>query len=229
MRRLLPIVLLLVAAASLPAQRVGYVPSQSPYRDVDQTMEMALLGGHYTALPDPAGVAPQSGQIWTLLYGWHATGPLFLTGSMSRISSVRRIVDPAKLNTFRGTEYWPLFAFDGAMSLSLTGDRTFHGFMPLANLGLGIISDRHTQSDVGDYQFGTKFEFVWGASLRYFPSKRWAIRADLTNHFYSMGYPATYYAIGKNGTSIVPSNTAKSFWRNNPSFTIGISYLFSHH
>ena len=228
MKRLLIALLLAASAAALPAQQVGYAPSKSPYRDVEKSMELALLGGHYSATPDPAGVAPQSGQMWGLLYGWHATGPLFLTGSFSRIASVRHILDPLALNPDRGTEAWPLYAVDGGLALSLTGDRTFHGFMPLANFGFGLISDRHTNSDVGDYQFGTKFEFVWGASLRYIPARRWGIRVDLNNRFYSMGYPQTYYVIGKNGTSVVGSRLSKSFWRNNPSLTIGVSYLFSH-
>jgi hypothetical protein len=226
-KRLLIALLLAAPAATLPAQQVGYAPSRSPYRDVDMSMELALLGGHFTATPDPAGVAPQSGQMWTLLYGWHASGPLFLTGSFSRVASVRHVIDPLALNRDRGTESWPLYAIDGGLALSLTGDRTFHGFMPIANLGMGMISDRHTNSDVGEYQFGTKFEFVWGASLRYIPARRWGIRVDLTNHFYSMGYPQTYYVTGKAGTSVVAGNLAKSFWRNNPSLTIGISYLFS--
>ena len=226
MKRLL-IALLLAAPATLPAQQVGYAPSRSPYRDVDMSMELALLGGHFSATPDPAGVAPQSGQLLGLLYAWHATGPLFLTGSFTRIASVRHIIDPLALNRDRGTEAWPLYAVDGGMSLSLTGDRTFHGFMPLANVGMGLISDRHTNSDVGDYQFGTKFEFVWGASLRYIPAKRWGIRVDLNNRFYSMGYPQTYYVTGKDGNTVVSPTLSKSFWRNNPSLTIGISYLFS--
>ncbi|HEX8725424.1 MAG TPA: hypothetical protein VF737_08560 [Gemmatimonadaceae bacterium] len=228
MKRLLIALLLAASAAALPAQQVGYAPSRSPYRDVDHTMEFAVLGGHFSATPDPAGVAPQSGQLWSLLYGWHATGPLFLTGSVSRIASVRHVIDPLALNRDRGTESWPLYAFEGGMGLSLTGDRTFHGFMPIANFGMGLISDRHTNSDVGEYQFGTKFEFVWGASIRYIPSKRWGIRADLNNRFYSMGYPQTYYLIGKDGNSVVNARLSKSFWRNNPSLSIGISYLFSH-
>jgi hypothetical protein len=227
-KRLLTALLLASTAAALPAQQVGYSPSRSPYNDIDQSMELALLTGHFTALPDPAGVAPQSGGMWSLLYGWHAAGPLFLTTAMSRVGSVRHIVDPSTLNTDRGTEYWPLFAFDGTLSMSLTGNRTYHGFMPLLNAGMGFVSDRHTQSDVGDYQFGTRFEFVWGASLRYVATSRWGVRADLTNHFYSMAYPASYYATGKNGSAIVTGTQSKSFWRNNPSFSIGLSYLFSH-
>jgi hypothetical protein len=227
-KRALTVLLLVATAATLPAQQVGYLPSRSPYRDVDNTMELAILGGHFSAMPDPAGVAPQSGQMWSLLYGWHATGPLFLTSSFSRIGSVRHVIDPLALNRDRGTEAWPLYAIDGALSLSATGDRTYHGFMPIVNLGMGLISDRHTNSDVGDFQFGTRFEFVWGATLRYIPARRWGIRVDLTNRFYSMGYPETYYVAGKDGTTVVNTQLSKSFWRNNPSLTIGVSYLFSH-
>lgn len=228
MKRLLTALLLATSAAALPAQQVGYAPSRSPYNDIDQTMELTLLNGHFSAQSDPAGVAPQGGNAFALLYGWHASGPLFLTSSLTRIGAVRHVLDPLAANKDRGTESWPLWAVDGALSLSLTGNRTYHGFMPLLNAGMGIITDRHTNSDVGEYQFGTKFEFVWGASIRYVPSSRWALRADLTNHFYSMGYPETYYVTGKDGNSIVAPNLSKSFWRNNPSLTIGLSYLFSH-
>lgn len=229
MKRLLPALLLAVTAVAAHAQQqVGYAPSKSPYQDVDQTMELALLAGRFSAAADPAGVAPQGASMLKLLYGWHASGPLFLNVSAMRTESVRRVLDPAAINRDRGLAYWPLWAFDGSMALSLTGNRTFHGFMPLANLGMGFITDRHTQSDVGTYRFGTRFEVLWGMSVRWVPSQRWALRADLNNRMYSMGYPETYYALGRDGTAIVPAQMPKSFWRNNPSLSIGLSYLFSH-
>ena len=227
MKRLITAILLVATAGALPAQQVGYAPGKSPYRDLDQTMELSFLAGHYTAPADPAGVSPQGGGIWSLLYGWHAAGPLFIDGMFSRVASQRHVIDPLAANKDRGIENWPLYAVDGLMSLSLTGDRTFHGFMPLLNVGTGFITDRHLNSDVGDYQFGTRWEALWGASLRYVVSNRWAVRADLTNHFYSGGYPATYYVVGKDGNAILGAQQSKSFWRNNPAFTLGVSYLFS--
>lgn len=229
MKRLLPALFLAVAAASAGAQQqVGYAPNHSPYRDIEKTMEFALLSGHFTAGADPAGVAPQSASIWTFLYGWHATGPLFLNASLAQTLSVRHVIDPTAAVRDRGMAYWPLYAIDGTMALSVTGDRTYHGFMPLVNAGMGIITDRHSQSDVGDFQFGSRFELVYGVTLRYIPASRWGLRADLTNRMYSMGYPETYYVNGKIGTPVVSPTLSKSFWRNNPSFSVGISYLFSH-
>ena len=228
MNRLLIAILLIAAAVPARAQQVGYAPSHSPYQDVDKTMEFAFSAGRFSAGADPVGVAPQGGQMFSFLYGWHATGPLFLNTSLSRISSARDVLDPAATNSNRGLYDWPLWALDGTMALSLTGDRTFHGFMPIANLGMGFVTDRHSQSDVGGYQFGTRFQLVWGATIRWVPSKRWALRADLTNHMYSMGYPQTYYVAGKSGTPLVAAEQPKSFWRNNPSLTFGLSYLVSH-
>lgn len=228
MNRLLTATLLLITAATLPAQQVGYTPAGSPYRDLNQSMELTVMSGRFSALSDPAGVAPQGGGLWGALYGWHAKGPLFLTGSVTRIGSQRRIIDPLATIKDRGTVQWPMVAFDGALSLSLTGDKTYHGFMPLLNAGLGLITDGHTQSDVGDYEFGTRFEFVWGATVRYIVSSRWGLRADYTNRLYSNGYPQSYYVAGRDGHPVLPPDQSKSFWRNNPSFSIGLSYMFSH-
>lgn len=226
--RFLIAALLLTTGGTLHAQLVGHTPAGSPYRDVQETMELTLMTGHFTARPDAVGIVPQGGDMWTLLYGWHAKGPLFLTGSMSRIESQRRVLDPYATTKDLGIFAWPMMAFDGMMSLSLTGDRTYHGFMPLLNGGMGVVSDGHTSSDVGNYGFGSRFEFLTGVSLRYIPAPHWAIRADFTDRYYSSGYPQSYYVSGKDGFPIVSADQDKRFWRINPSFTIGFSYLFSH-
>jgi hypothetical protein len=218
---------LLLGSATAAGAQVGYDPQHSPYRDRDQSYEWSFLYGHYTARPDPAGVAPQGGDLFGLLYGWHAGGPVYLTTDLTRIASQRLVLDPAvpELKRQLGVAYWPLFAAEGGMEVSFTGPRTFHGFMPLADLGLGLLSDRHTRSDVGEFSFGTRFEFTWGASLRYIATDRWAMRADLKYRFFSMGYPETYYKVASDSTSVVTATQAKSFWRMNPSLSIGLSYM----
>ncbi len=229
MKLLIPAVLLVVSAATASAQ-VGYTPEKSPYHDLDKSQSWSLLYGHYTGRPDAAGVAPSGGSMLGLLYEWHAGGPIYLTGALSRVDGQREVLDPYQTAPKRtlGMAYWPLWALDGGMSVSLTGDRTWHDIMPLAKFGLGIMSDRHTRGDVGDYMFGTRFSFTWGAAVRWIPTERWAVRADLTNYFMSMSYPQTYYLVAKDSTSILKPNQSKSFWRNNPAITIGLSYLYSH-
>jgi len=43
---------------------------------------------------------------------------------------------------------------------------------------------------------------------------------------YQLGYPQTYYLEPTGGTPVVSATQAKSFWLNNPAFTLGISRLF---
>ena len=225
--KVLSAIAVLAFLAPAAGAQVGYDPAHSPYRDLDQPHEWSFLVGHYTARSDPAGVEPQGGELFGLLYGWHAGGPIYLMSQLSRISSQRLVVDPSQPAASRdlGIADWPLYALEGAMAVSLTGNRTYRGFMPLANFGVGLMSDRHTRSDVGDFSFGTRFEFTWGAAVRWVATDRWALRADWTNRFFSMGYPETYYRLAKDSTSVVVARQSKSFWRNNPALSIGLSYM----
>jgi len=58
------------------------------------------------------------------------------------------------------------------------------------------------------------------------PGGRWQIRGDLKNRSYTLGYPETYYLTPPGGQPVVNAAQAKSFWMNNPSYTLGLSYLF---
>jgi hypothetical protein len=89
------------------------------------------------------------------------------------------------------------------------------------------VSDFHSANDVGDFGFGTRFAFTWGAGIRWVPGGRYQIRADFFNHFYSVNYPDSYFQPADDGSLIFGSRQSRSAWLNNPSLTIGVSYLFS--
>ena len=230
-------VLLLVAcgSATLSAQ-VGYDPKKSPYRDLRETQEVTFFTGYYNARADAAGAAPRSGPIFGLHYQWRPSGPANLSVSMSRVQSERNVLDPeASANCptastgnckLIGSFAWPLYFFDAGVALALTGSRSFFHLVPEIKAGAGIASDFHTQPDVGDFSFGTRFAFNWGAGIRWVPGGRYQLRADLTNHLYSVKYPVTYYQAAPDGSTIF-TNQARTSWLNNPGFTIGLSYLFS--
>jgi hypothetical protein len=223
-----------LAAPQLRAQ-VGYEPAKSPFRDLERTQEVSFFSGWYKAKLDPAQVAPRSGSIVGAHYQWRAGGPASITGTVSRVSSERRVLDPEKdcpttagpdcklINTYR----WPLYFFDAGIALSLTGARTFHHLAPDVRAGMGLVSDFHTSADVGDFAFGTRFAFNWGAGIRWVPGGRYQVRADFMNHLYSVGYPEAYYVPSPDKTQILAPRQKRSSWLNNPAFTIGVSYLFS--
>jgi hypothetical protein len=233
----------LALCASPLAAQVGYPPHQSPYRDLRETMEVTFYSGYYRAKKDPARVAPVSGPIFGAQYQWRAGGPAHLTVDLARVESERRVLDPEKgglgasstpcLLTdvsckSAGVYRWPLYMLDGGLTMALTGERSFLKMVPLVKAGVGIVSDFHSQPDVGAFAFGTRFALTWGAGLRVVPGGRYSIRADISNRLYTVKYPISYYVPADDGTAIFPSTAqGRTAWLNNPAFTIGVSYLFS--
>jgi hypothetical protein len=222
-------------SASVEAQ-VGYEPRQSPYRDLRETQELTLFSGYYRAKTDPAQVAPRSGPMAGVLYQWRAGGPAHLGVALGRVASERRVLDPERVATcsgppadckLNGVYRWPLYFADAGFALALTGARSFFRLVPEVKAGMGIVTDFHTQPDVGDFAFGTRFAFTWGAGIRWVPGGRYQLRADLTNHLYSVKYPATYYLPAPDNSTIFTTRQSRTAWLNNPGFTIGLSYLFS--
>lgn len=226
----------LALAASTARAQVGYEPRKSPFRDLEETQEISFFTGWYKARVDRAHVAPRSGNMVGVHYQWRASGPANLTADVGRVGSERRVLDPDKPATCTarpddckliGMYRWPLYFFDAGMALSLTGARSFHHFVPDVKAGVGLVSDFHTEPDVGDFAFGTRFAFTWGAGVRWVPGGRYQLRADFLNHFYSVKYPESYYTPAPDQTQILAPSGKRTAWLNNAGLTIGLSYLFS--
>ncbi len=244
MRGIVAIATLTLSAASASAQ-VGYPPRQSPYRDLRETMEVTFYSGYYRAKKDPARVAPVSGPMVGAHYQWRAGGPAHLTVDVARISSERKVLDPEKnappgpgdgagtcavkddFCKSAGVYRWPLYAIDGGLAMALTGERSFLRMVPEVKAGLGVVTDFHSQPDVGQFGFGTRFALTWGAGLRVLPGGRYSFRADISNRLYSVKYPISYYVPADDGSVIFTAQQSRTAWLNNPAFTIGVSYLFS--
>jgi hypothetical protein len=226
--RISAIIALLCAASTATAQ-VGFPPAKSPYLDLTYSQEITLIGGYYFSRIDPAGVAPKSASLTGLHYEWRAGGPAHLTGEIVRIASSRTVLDPSKPPATRnlGEQSWPTWSADVGLGMSLTGARSWHHFVPEVKAGAGLISDFKGKADVGDFKYGTRFAITWGAALRYVPGGKYQIRADLTNRLSSISYPDAYFRSPSTGVAPILTGKDKSAWRNNPSLSIGISYLFS--
>ena len=235
MRRGLVVALMTLSASSAFSQ-VGYPPQSSPYRDLRESMELTFYSGYYRAKKDPARVAPVSGPMFGAHYQWRAGGPANLTVDVARVSSERRVLDPEKIGAClltdvncksAGVYRWPLYAIDGGLAMALTGERSFLRLVPEVKAGVGVVTDFHSQPDVGQFGFGTRFALTWGAGLRVLPGGRYSLRADITNRLYSVKYPISYYVPADDGSLIFSARQSRSAWLNNPAFTIGVSYLFS--
>jgi hypothetical protein len=218
---------LFVAVASVRAQ-VGYPPARSPYLDLLYTQEITAIVGYYVGREDPAGVAPGNGPVIGAHYEWRAGGPAHLTSEIVRIGSKRTVLDPNKPAATRnlGERSWPLYAADFGLGLSLTGAKSWHQIVPEVRAALGFVSD-FRRPDVGGFRYGTRFALTWGAGLRYVPGGNFQLRADFTNRLVSISYPDAYFRAPSGGGPAILTGKDNSVWRNNPSFTLGFSYLFS--
>jgi len=111
--------------------------------------------------------------------------------------------------------------------MSLTGARSWHNLVPEVKAGVGLMSD-FKSADIGGFKYGTRFALTWGAALRYVPTgSRYQIRADFTNRLNSIRYPDVYFRPPSATLTPILTGKDQSVWRNNPSLSIGISYLFS--
>ena len=215
--------------ASAQSGSVGYPPTHSPYVDLEYHQEFTIIGGQFHAHRDPAHVGPQSGLLLGAHYEWRPTGPIHLIAEFDRIDSDRRLINPSKpagVARELGTVSRPLWTGDLGLGLGLTGGKTWHHIAPEISGGVGAISDFHSEPDSGGFRFGTRFAFTWGAGLKIVPGGRWQVRADLKNRSYTLSYPEAYFLTPAGGQPVVDAAQPKSFWMNNPSYTLGLSYLF---
>jgi hypothetical protein len=218
----------MLMAASTATAQIGHLPARSPYRDLEYKQEITLIAGRFIAQGDPASVAPRSGTLVGAHYEWRAGGPAHLTGEVAVINSDRRIINPFVSGAGRdfGTVSRPLYTANVGLGLSLTGAKSWHSIVPMVGAGLGAISDLRTQADTGGFKFGTRFALTWGGGIRWVPRGHWQVRGDITNRLYTIRYPDAYFDAPTNGTAVLGPQQAKSFWRNNPAFTLGVSRLF---
>jgi len=219
---------LLLIVGSIASAQVGHLPAQSPYVDVEQNQELSLIIGTFHGHRDPVDVSPHGGLVYGLHYEFRAGGAAYLTAETSRISSDRNVIDPFIAGKARelGNRTQPLYTADLGLGVGLTGAKSWHRIIPELTGGVGLISDLRTTPDTGGYKFGTRFAFNWGGGIRVVPGGKWSVRFDLKNRLYTIAYPEAFYVAPAGGTALVPTTQSKSFWLNNPAFTLGISRLF---
>jgi hypothetical protein len=226
-RKFLATLILGVVPAVASHAQVGYPPAQSPFVDVEERHTITMFGGFLSAKKDVAKVAPQSGPMAGLQYEWRAGGPLHLGASVIGVSSERTTLDPAKPIASRkvGTESQPLIGGDLFLAVALTGERSWHGLMPMTGAGLGIVSNMKG-ADVGGFRFGTRFAFPWSVGVRLIPNRSFQLRAEIKDWMYTVKYPQGYYSSSTGDDPILSAGTPASRWTNNFAMTVGGSFTF---
>ncbi len=221
------VVLAVATTSTVASAQVGYTPAESPFRDLIYRQEATVVAGYYAAGRDPVGVAPKSGPMVGGRYEVRVGGPAQFAVRVARVFSERDVLDPTKPLNDRivGTEDWPLYLADLALTFNLTGQKSFRGLVPVATIGGGVASDFKGSPDVGGFQFGTAFALSFGAGVRWVPSSgRYQLRLDVLDYLYQVKYPNSYFT--GSGTLPPVRSGAQNVWTHNAAITLGGSYQF---
>jgi hypothetical protein len=219
--RVLALGVLLPAAASA---QVGHLPATSPYEDFKIGQTITPMIGRLSVGRDPAGVAALSSLLYGLRYDIGVGGPASLYVRYSMAPSERKVLLPSNPRSTRvvGTPSVTNHLIDGGLDVALTGRKTYHRFLPSINGGIGVVSD-FAQPDTGDYEFGTKFAFTWGFSMRYVPRHGPQIRVDLTRFIWQYQYPDKYFVLASDTTSVLTNTKDRSKWKGNWGISAGVA------
>lgn len=226
--RLLAVPLIALSAASATAQDVGYLPAESPYRDINTRHELSVFAGYYNGASDPAGVAPTSGPTGGVRYEIRLGGPALFYASLAGVRTDRTVLDPAKGPDARvlGVQDVNLLLADVGLTANLTGQKSWHGLVPLVSGGLGIASDI-TSRDPGGFRLGTPFALSLGGGVKWVSRGRIGVRAEFTDHMFQVRYPNSYFQPPAAGVPAVLDPRAKqNVWTHNTALTLGLAYRF---
>lgn len=231
MRALRPRSVLLSTALltlSLPVTataQIGHLPEKSPYQDHKIGQTLTVMGGWLAVKGDLARVAPKESWLAGLRYDIGVGGPASLFARYMASPSQRNLLAPSNPRATRiiGTPGVTTHLFDAGLDMSLTGRKTWRQLMPSANVGVGLVSD-FAAADTGAYQFGTKFSFNYGFSLRYLPRRGPQIRIDATSHLWQYQYPDRYFVVASDTTSILTDTRNREAWRGNWSLSAGVIF-----
>lgn len=228
MKQALSFLVFLFAATRVGAQvSVGYPPTSSPYSDLEYHQQLTAFGGYFKAAGDPAGVAPRAGPMAGIRYEVVVGGPAQLFARFAEARTDRNVIDPTKPAATRnlGTQSWPVYLADLGLSLNLTGQRSFHGIVPVTYVGFGLATDGGKKVDADPYRLGTTFAISFGGGLRFVPGGRFEFRADAGTYMYQIKYPAGYYLPASDNTQVLSDSQTRNFWKRNGAYTLGLSYL----
>jgi hypothetical protein len=224
---LFAVVAAIVVTGAPPAWgQVGYPPERSPFRDLEYRQELSLYSGYYQAQLDPEGISPQSGPLVGVRYELRIGGPMQLSVRMARVSSERTIIDPGLAEEARAvaTRDLGLYLVDAGFTFNLTGQKSWHGLVPLLSAGGGIVSDFKGTRDVGGFRIGTPFAISLGGGVRWVPSGPYQVRLDVLSYWYEIRYPSTYFTATPPNSPV--RTGSQSVWTRNLAFTLGASYQF---
>lgn len=212
-------------APALQAQ-AERAPEPSPRREAKFTQGLTLDAGWWSAGRDPAGVSPGSAPMIAARYDVALRGASSLYVQQRVTFGSRRPIDPARLAGQRalGRVQWPLSITDVGIALRPAAGKAWYGLLPVASVGVGIVSDGMRGEDVGGYAVGTQLALSYGAGVHWVASPEWRLRAEIGSVLHRYRYPDAYFTVP---TPVLANRGDQSGWRSNLTLQIGVTRQFA--
>src|ERR1019366_3972770 len=194
MRHRLILGLLLAPCVSAAAQ-VGYLPSQSPFRELTTGTYFELNGGHVLGTGGLLLLGPRNGTSEGLRFVLRSNHTLQLSFSAWTAGTERTWIDAydSVATRNKGVIAERLVAGEFGLQLNATGGKTWHGLAPYAGLGLGVVHGAASPAtDTSGYAFGTKIYFAPALGTRLFAGTRLYLNLDVRGLVWNLQYPASY-------------------------------------
>lgn len=192
------------AAGPLAAQE-GDVEIDTPYRWIERSLRIGLVGGYVLADRGVSELGPGSTVAAGARVRARISSPISLEGSVQYGASDRFVVDPrletgpAPVDTVSSN--WMLA--EAAMQFAVTGARTWHGIQPYVVVGAGLLIGVDEQrSPVFDdselsalrFDIGTAPVVQAGLGFEVKPSDRWGIGVEARDHLWRLTTPEGFFA-----------------------------------
>ncbi len=194
MRHSLTLLLLAVPATSVAAQ-VGYLPTQSPFREIANGSYIEGSVGRVFGDGGPLLVGARNGTSEGLRYVLRGKNTLQFSFGFWTAGTERSVIDADDSVAVRnrGLVGQRLYAAEIGIHLNITGGKTWHALAPYAGISFGLVhGGASPAADTSGYQFGTKLFFAPALGTRLFISQRIYLKLDARALFWKLVYPASY-------------------------------------
>jgi len=193
--RLRLIIALMVAPSVSAIAQVGYLPTQSPFREIEHGQYLEVTGGRVFGGGGLLGLGPRDGTSEGLRWILRGKNTLQFSFGAWTAGTQRFQIDQADSVATRnkGLVDHRLIAVEFGTQLNITGGKTWHGLAPYGAFGLGFVHGQASPAtDTSGYTFGTKIYFAPAIGTRLFAGQRLYLKVETRALIWSLDYPASY-------------------------------------
>lgn len=210
--------------------QVGRSPQSSPYRDLSATKVLALAVGVLGGSAGSAGVGPTDGPFVGARFDLHAGGPVDVWFGLGVASLDRLVIDPtvAADDRILETTSQSVVLLDVGLALLLTGEKTWHGFVPYVGVSLGLALGGSVDADtLSGFRFNTHFQVGPQLGVRWYPTDRLMFRVEGRDILWQLKYPGVFFPPASAPTSpsvLDPAIMNDTEWTHHPMLTLTLGY-----